>query len=52
MNTESDAFKAGQKAYADGRDETSNPYDLETDEALDWNDGWGVAADDDLESQA
>lgn len=42
-NSESPAWIAGYNANQDGRSETANPYDPQSDDYLDWNDGWNTA---------
>lgn len=39
-----DARAEGFDAYLAGYSETSNPYDVSSDEHLDWNDGFAAAA--------
>jgi hypothetical protein len=34
------AFTEDYDAYFDGEDETSNPYSPDSDDYLDWNDGY------------
>lgn len=41
-------FQAGYEAYLEGDDLDTNPFELESDEWLDWRRGWYAAADGDL----
>lgn len=40
-----DAYDEGFDACLAGRSETSNPYEIGTDAAMDWNDGFAAAAE-------
>lgn len=40
-----DAFAEGADAYLAGESESANPYDVECDDHLNWNDGWNSQAD-------
>lgn len=41
----SDAYDEGFDAYLAGRSETNNPYEIGSDQAMDWNDGFAAAAE-------
>lgn len=41
-------FDQGYEAFLDGQDVDANPFELETDEWLDWRRGWYSASDGDL----
>jgi hypothetical protein len=41
---EPDHFAEGYEAHDAGQPETANPYPVETDAHLSWNDGWYSAA--------
>jgi hypothetical protein len=41
------AYYEGEHAYRDGKPDTDNPYPEDSDEALDWEDGWYDAMDED-----
>jgi hypothetical protein len=43
------AFDEGAEARLSGLPETANPYPVEDDEHLDWNDGWASIDDVDEE---
>ncbi len=47
------AKEKGYDAFLTGKDESSNPYSVTTDEHLSWNDGYHEAEDEDaLESMS
>lgn len=41
-----DAHAQGYDAHLAGASETSNPYPVDDDRHLSWNDGWNEAAED------
>lgn len=41
------AYDEGREAYCDCKGLTDNPYDLDTKEGKDWNQGWVDAEDND-----
>lgn len=49
MSFHRDAYAEGADAFLAGRPESDNPYDDDTDDQLDWNDGWNSAAEEDEE---
>lgn len=45
-----DPFSEGFEAHDLGQPETANPYPVDSDDHLSWNDGWAEAAADEDES--
>ena len=42
------AYDEGYAAAVEGRDEDANPYPVEDDEHLSWNDGYAAFSDEDV----
>jgi len=46
-NERSDEWVEGNDAFHEGMTDADNPYEIGTDEAMDWFDGWNAAQEGD-----